>query len=87
MIVADAQTAGRGRLGRTWHSPADENLYLSMVLRPARPASEIPPLTLLAGRRSRGRSQTFGLEPRLKWPNDVELVDETGQAPEGLRAS
>ena len=37
VIVADAQTAGRGRLGRTWHSPADENLYLSIVLRPARP--------------------------------------------------
>jgi BirA family transcriptional regulator, biotin operon repressor / biotin---[acetyl-CoA-carboxylase] ligase len=82
VIVADAQTAGRGRLGRTWHSPADENLYLSIVLRPARPPSEIPPITLLAGAAVARALQTFGLTPRLKWPNDVELVelvDETGR--------
>jgi BirA family biotin operon repressor/biotin-[acetyl-CoA-carboxylase] ligase len=79
VVVADAQTAGRGRLGRTWHSPADENLYLSIVLRPARPPSEIPPITLLAGAAVARALQTFGLPPRLKWPNDVELVDETGR--------
>jgi BirA family transcriptional regulator, biotin operon repressor / biotin---[acetyl-CoA-carboxylase] ligase len=79
VIVADAQTNGRGRLGRSWHSPAEENLYLSIVLRPARPPSEIPPLTLLAGAAVARALGTFGLEPRLKWPNDVELVDETGR--------
>jgi len=79
VIVADSQTAGRGRLGRTWHSPAEENLYLSILLRPARPPSEIPPITLLAGAGVARALQTFGLEPRLKWPNDVELVDETGK--------
>jgi BirA family transcriptional regulator, biotin operon repressor / biotin---[acetyl-CoA-carboxylase] ligase len=79
VIVADAQTAGRGRMGRTWHSPADENLYLSIVLRPARPPSEIPPITLLAGAAVARALQTFGLTPRLKWPNDVELIDETGR--------
>jgi BirA family transcriptional regulator, biotin operon repressor / biotin---[acetyl-CoA-carboxylase] ligase len=84
VIVADAQTAGRGRLGRTWHSPAEENLYLSILLRPARPSSEIPPITLLAGAAVARALETFGLRPQLKWPNDVELVelvDETG--PEG----
>ena len=79
VIVADAQTAGRGRLGRTWHSPADENLYLSIVLRPARPPSEIPPITLLAGAAVARALQTFGLQPRLKWPNDVSSSDETGK--------
>jgi BirA family biotin operon repressor/biotin-[acetyl-CoA-carboxylase] ligase len=79
VIVADAQTSGRGRLGRSWHSPADENLYLSIVLRPARPSSEIPPLTLLAGAAVARALETFGLTPRLKWPNDIELVDETGR--------
>jgi BirA family transcriptional regulator, biotin operon repressor / biotin---[acetyl-CoA-carboxylase] ligase len=79
VIVADAQTAGRGRLGRTWHSPAEENLYLSIVLRPVRPASEIPPITLLAGAAVARALRTLGLTPRLKWPNDVELVDETGR--------
>ena len=50
MVAADAQTGGRGRLGRSWHSPAAENLYLSILLRPARAAVEVPPLTLLATR-------------------------------------
>src|SRR5262245_57206526 len=49
VVAADAQTAGRGRMGRTWHSPVGENLYVSILLRPARPATEIPPLTLLVG--------------------------------------
>jgi BirA family transcriptional regulator, biotin operon repressor / biotin---[acetyl-CoA-carboxylase] ligase len=86
VIVADAQTAGRGRMGRTWHSPADENLYLSIVLRPARPPSEIPPITLLAGAAVARALQTFGLTPRLKWPNDVELVDQVQEPWEGSRA-
>ncbi len=38
VIVADSQTAGRGRLGRSWHSPAGQNLYFSLLLRPALPA-------------------------------------------------
>jgi BirA family biotin operon repressor/biotin-[acetyl-CoA-carboxylase] ligase len=49
VIATDQQSAGRGRLGRAWHSPPGESLYLSILLRPARPAPEIPPLTLLAG--------------------------------------
>jgi BirA family transcriptional regulator, biotin operon repressor / biotin---[acetyl-CoA-carboxylase] ligase len=84
VIVADAQTSGRGRLGRGWHSPADENLYLSIVLRPGRPAAEIPPLTLLAGAGVARALRSLGLGPRLKWPNDVELVEDGGrEGPEG----
>ena len=78
VVAANAQTAGRGRLGRHWHSPQGENLYLSIVLRPARPPWEIPPLTLLAGAAVARALATFGLAPRLKWPNDVELGDEAG---------
>jgi BirA family biotin operon repressor/biotin-[acetyl-CoA-carboxylase] ligase len=48
-FLADAQTAGRGRGGHTWHSPPGENLYLSIVLRPELPASEIAPITLVIG--------------------------------------
>ncbi len=47
--MADAQTAGRGRLGRSWHSPPGENLYLLDAAAAGAPAVEIPPLTLLAG--------------------------------------
>jgi BirA family biotin operon repressor/biotin-[acetyl-CoA-carboxylase] ligase len=74
VIATEQQTAGRGRLGRAWHSPAGENLYLSIVLRPARPAPEIPPLTLLAGAALARALAGLGLRPRLKWPNDAQLV-------------
>jgi BirA family biotin operon repressor/biotin-[acetyl-CoA-carboxylase] ligase len=73
VVATEAQTAGRGRLGRAWHSPACENLYLSILLRPARPAPEIPPLTLLAGAAVARALARLGFSPRLKWPNDVQL--------------
>lgn len=74
VVVAEAQSGGRGRLGRTWHSPPGENLYFSILLRPARPAAEIPPLTLLAGAALARALAAFGVTPRLKWPNDVQLA-------------
>jgi BirA family biotin operon repressor/biotin-[acetyl-CoA-carboxylase] ligase len=78
VIAADAQTAGRGRLGRMWHSPPGESLYLSILLRPRRPPAEVPPLTLLAGAAvARALEQTCDVRARLKWPNDV-LVEEAG---------
>jgi BirA family biotin operon repressor/biotin-[acetyl-CoA-carboxylase] ligase len=81
VVATERQSAGRGRLGRAWHSPAGENLYLSLLLRPTRPASEIPPLTLLAGAAVARALAGLGLAPRLKWPNDVQLVIDSGGAP------
>jgi BirA family biotin operon repressor/biotin-[acetyl-CoA-carboxylase] ligase len=78
--VADAQTGGRGRLGRTWHSPAGQNLYLSLLLRPAMPPWMVPPLTLLVGAVAADVLAAAGVAPRLKWPNDVLLP-----TPDGLR--
>src|SRR5690349_11075459 len=49
IVVAETQTAGRGRLGRTWHSSPGKNLYFSIVLRPAIPPSTVPQLALVAG--------------------------------------
>lgn len=79
VIAADAQTVGRGRLGRSWHSPAGESLYVSLLLRPDRPAAEVPPLTLLAGAAIANAIAPLGVAPRLKWPNDVQLVDGGGR--------
>jgi BirA family transcriptional regulator, biotin operon repressor / biotin---[acetyl-CoA-carboxylase] ligase len=83
LVVADTQTGGRGRLGRTWFSPAGQNLYLSLLLRPRVPAARLPPLTLIAGAaiadvlvRALAGS---GAGPRLKWPNDVEVDTGDGQ--------
>ena len=72
VVGADAQTAGRGRLGRTWASPAGSGLYVSTVLRPASHA--LPLLTIAAGVAiSDGIHAASGLRATLKWPNDLYL--------------
>src|SRR5258705_13642803 len=48
-FVADSQTRGRGRLGRTWHSPPGENLYASFLLRPSLDPRRAPLVTLASG--------------------------------------
>ncbi len=71
VVVAREQTAGRGRLGRTWHSPAGENLYLSLVVRPEVPAHAVPSITLAAGLAVIDAVNSAGVAASLKWPNDV----------------
>ncbi len=78
VVTADQQTGGRGRLGRTWHSPAGENLYLSLLLRPACAPSALPPLTLLAGAVAAKILTDWNLRPTLKWPNDILLPTKDG---------
>ncbi len=71
VVVARAQTAGRGRLGRQWHSPPGENLYLSCVLRPPLPPTKVPPITLCAGLAVCEVVNSRGVPASIKWPNDV----------------
>ena len=67
-VIADHQTAGRGRLGRAWHSPSAVGLYMSVILKPA--FSSI--VTLLAGVAVAETIRTLsGVSVELKWPNDV----------------
>ncbi len=77
-FLADAQHKGRGRGGHSWHSPPGENLYLSIVLRPAGIAPrELAPLTLAIGvavARAIEARLPEGSRASIKWPNDV-LVD------------
>ncbi len=69
VVVAERQTSGRGRFGRSWVSPKG-NLYLSVVLRPTREV--LPQLPVLSGVAvARAIRKTTRLEPRIKWPNDV----------------
>jgi BirA family transcriptional regulator, biotin operon repressor / biotin---[acetyl-CoA-carboxylase] ligase len=71
-FVADTQTAGRGRLGRAWHSPAGENLYVSFVLRPDHPDRTVPFVTLAAGLATADAiAPLIECAVQLKWPNDV----------------
>jgi BirA family transcriptional regulator, biotin operon repressor / biotin---[acetyl-CoA-carboxylase] ligase len=70
VVIAGAQSAGRGRQGRTWASPPGAGLYMSIVLRPA--AHAVGLLTIAAGVALADGIQTAtGLQPQLKWPNDV----------------
>jgi BirA family transcriptional regulator, biotin operon repressor / biotin---[acetyl-CoA-carboxylase] ligase len=72
VVLADQQTAGKGRLGRRWESPAEVNLYLSILLRPAMPPWEVPRLTFLSAvAAARALQQVAGLEVQVKWPNDL----------------
>jgi BirA family biotin operon repressor/biotin-[acetyl-CoA-carboxylase] ligase len=78
VIVADMQTAGRGRRGHTWFSPAGAGLYVSVVLQPSR--ARIDPeratilLTLTAGvALAEGIRHATGLQVDLKWPNDLQV--------------
>jgi BirA family biotin operon repressor/biotin-[acetyl-CoA-carboxylase] ligase len=74
VVLADRQTAGRGRLGRTWESPPGVGIYTSVLLRPRVPASLAPLLTLAAGIAvAETIREVTGLLPRLKWPNDIQL--------------
>ncbi|MGH3065832.1 MAG: biotin--[acetyl-CoA-carboxylase] ligase [Gaiellaceae bacterium] len=73
LVVADHQTAGRGRLGRSWDAPAGTALLFSLLLTPP-PERHAPELSLVAGIAvADALERTLGLAPQIKWPNDVML--------------
>src|SRR5271168_3254926 len=49
LVIAERQTAGRGRMGRAWHSPSGVNLYTTIILRPPIPLADVPRMSLVAG--------------------------------------
>jgi BirA family transcriptional regulator, biotin operon repressor / biotin---[acetyl-CoA-carboxylase] ligase len=74
VVVAERQSAGRGRLGRTWESPVGAGLIVSVLLRPRVPTARYGWLPLLAGVAiAAAVSRLTGLDARLKWPNDLLL--------------
>ena len=75
VVVAEAQTAGRGRRGRSWLDEPGASLLTSIILRPRLEPARLPTLSLAAGVAVvEALERVTGLKPRLKWPNDV-LVD------------
>lgn len=74
VLLADSQTAGRGRLGRSFHSPAGCGLYLSVILRPGCPPAELMHLTCAVGVAvCDAIEEAAGLRPGIKWINDLVL--------------
>jgi BirA family biotin operon repressor/biotin-[acetyl-CoA-carboxylase] ligase len=75
VVIAERQTAGRGRRGRGWESPPRLNLYLSVVLRPDLPPQRAPELTLVAAVAVCDACRQAGVDAGIKWPNDVLAGD------------
>lgn len=89
VIVAETQTAGRGRLNRSWLSPPGMGLYFSLLLQPELAPEELPKITLAAGLAVCRTVETeYNILPKIKWPNDLLLdgrkfggiLTETGAA-------
>ena len=74
VIIARAQSAGRGRLGRSFHSPADTGLYFSLILRPDCKPEQLMHLTCAAAVAACDAvERSCGLRPGIKWINDLTL--------------
>ena len=74
VVIAETQTAGRGRLGRRWVSPAGKGLWLSVLLRPPFRPQQTTQLTIAAAVAvARAVRTQTGLAPEVKWPNDLLL--------------
>lgn len=72
LVLAEAQSRGRGRLGRGWVSPRYKGIYLSLILRPRILPYQSPMLTLLSAVSAcEAIKEAVGLQARIKWPNDI----------------
>ena len=72
VILANHQTGGRGRMGRSFHSPSGSGIYMSIILRPQLPAAQLMHLTCAAAVTSRNAiMEATGLDLSIKWTNDL----------------
>lgn len=75
LVVAEEQTAGRGRQRRKWIAPVGSSLLLSLIFRPSLPPAGLPQLLMASGLAvAEAIEDSTGLPVRLKWPNDILLV-------------
>jgi BirA family transcriptional regulator, biotin operon repressor / biotin---[acetyl-CoA-carboxylase] ligase len=72
LVLAEEQTAGRGRAGHAWHSEKTSGIYMTVLLRPPISPQQAPLITLTAGLAAReALLEQTGLTPDLRWPNDL----------------
>lgn len=75
-VLAERQTAGKGRRGRHWHSPPGVGIWMSLILRPPLPIVQAPQLTLMAAVSvAEAVREVTGVPVGIKWPNDLLLPD------------
>ncbi|MDH7485154.1 MAG: biotin--[acetyl-CoA-carboxylase] ligase [Anaerolineae bacterium] len=76
LVIAEEQTAGKGRLGRSWWAPPGSCLLLSLIFRPPLAPAQAQRLTMIAGLAcAEAVEAQTGLRPGLKWPNDLVLAE------------
>ncbi len=72
VVIAEEQTAGRGRAGHKWHSEKTSGIYMTVLLRPPIPPQQAPLITLVAGLAARQAIlDLIDIAPDLRWPNDL----------------
>jgi BirA family biotin operon repressor/biotin-[acetyl-CoA-carboxylase] ligase len=71
VVLAESQTAGRGRFGKTWFSPFGTNLYASVLFRPAIGPKDAPVFSFIASLALADTIRALGLPAAIKWPNDI----------------
>jgi len=76
VMVAEAQTAGRGRIGKPWFSPPGVNLHLSVLLKPPIRLEEARLFTLIGSLAVADAVEAQGAKAQVKWPNDVLVADK-----------
>lgn len=75
LVLADTQSGGRGRRGRSWISPAGEGIFMSLILRPDMPPARVAKLSLLTALAvATAIERQTGLDARIKWPNDIVIA-------------
>ena len=93
VLIADHQTGGRGRLGRSFHSPAGTGIYMSLILRPNCPPAQLMHLTCAAAVAAcEAVEAACGIRPGIKWTNDLVygrkklagILTELGLSPAGI---
>lgn len=76
-VIADSQSKGKGRLGRTWVSPPKKNIYMSVILRPEIESKDATLLTIMAAVScAKGVMKSTGLKAEIKWPNDLMISNK-----------
>lgn len=74
LVLADSQSAGRGRRGRGWISPAGDGIFMSLLLRPQVHPSQVAKLSLVTALAAANAIvRETGLDARIKWPNDIVI--------------
>lgn len=74
LVVAESQSRGKGRMGRSWVSPKGGGIYMSLILRPDVETDEVPSITLIAAKSiTRIINKITGIDAKIKWPNDIVI--------------